>query len=202
PGEAGGGISSQRPVVNGPLSLDQSVATAMRESPVVRGAAEEVEAALHRLQAARAQTRPQLSTTTFGTGGSESMIYTTTDPVRPANIFAVPRGAFFDQDVMFMLPLYTGGRLRALLRQAVAAHGRAGADWEGVRREVALMTRTAYRDALARRALIDAARAVVTANDEQLRVDQNRFQAGAIPEFYLRRDEAEVANARQQMTNA
>jgi len=156
----------RRPLVNGPLSLDQAVATALRESPVVRGSAEEVEAALRRLQAARAQTRPQLSTTTFGSGGSESMIYTTTDPVRPTNIFAVPRGAFFDQDAIFMLPLYTGGRLRALVRQAAAAHGSASADLEGVRQEVALMTRTAYRDALARRALIDVARAVVTAMQE------------------------------------
>ena len=33
--------------------------------------------------------------TSFATGGSESSIYTTTDPVRPMNLFSVPRGAFF-----------------------------------------------------------------------------------------------------------
>jgi outer membrane protein len=193
---------ARRPVLNGPLSTDQAVATALQDSPVVRGAAEEVEADLGRLAAARAQTRPQLSITGFGTGGSESETYTSTDPVRPTNIFVVPRGAFFDQNATLMLPLYTGGRLRALVRQAAAARGSAGAELEGVRQEVALMTRTAFRDVLARRALIDVARAVVTANQEQLRVDQSRFQAGAIPEFYLRRDEAELANAQQQLTNA
>jgi outer membrane protein TolC len=64
------------------------------------------------------------------------------------------------------------------------------------------MTRTAFRDVLARRVLIDVARAMLATNQEQLRIDQSRFQAGAIPEFYLRRDEAEVANAQQQLTNA
>jgi outer membrane protein TolC len=195
-------ILAQRPVVTGPLSLDQAVATALRDSPVVRGAAEEVEADLGRLDAARAQTRPQLSLTSFGTGGSEPNVYTTTDPVRPTNLFVVPRGTFFDQNATLMLPLYTGGRLRALVRQAAAGRGSASADLEAVRQEVALMTRTAFRDVLARRALIDVARAVVTANQEQLRVDQSRFQAGAIPEFYLRRDEAALASAQQQLTNA
>ena len=59
--------------------------------------------------------------------------------------------------------------------------GTAGAELEGVRQEVALMTRTAYREALARRALIDVAQAVVAENQERLRIDRARAEAGAIP---------------------
>src|SRR5207249_3234291 len=95
-------------------------------------------------------------------------IYSTTEPVRPVNLFAVPRGAFFDQNATLMVPLYTGGRLRALVRQAAAARGTAGADLEAVRQEVALMTRTAYREVLARRAAIDVAKAVLSEAQERL----------------------------------
>jgi outer membrane protein len=195
-------LLSRRPLVNGPLTIERATEIALRESPVVRGAVEEVEAAVGRLRAARAQTRPQLSATSFGTGGSESNVYATTDPVRPTNIFVVPRGAFFDQNATLVVPLYTGGRLRALVRQAAVARGMASADLEAVRQEVAVMTRTAYREVLARRAAIDVARAVVADSQERLRGDRSRAAAGAIPPFYVQRDEAEVANAQQQLTNA
>src|SRR5947209_7568101 len=42
-------LLASRPVVNQTLTLDQAVAVSLRESPVVRGAAEEVQAALGRL---------------------------------------------------------------------------------------------------------------------------------------------------------
>jgi outer membrane protein len=195
-------VLATRPVVNGPLSLERATEIALRESPVVRGAGEEVEAALGRLQAARAASRPSLSTTSFVTGGSETSIYTTTDPVRPMNLFVVPRGSFFDQNAMLMLPLYTGGRVRAVVRQAAAARDTASADLEGLRQEVALMTRSAYREVLARRATVVVAQAVITDTEERLRIDRERAQAGAIPPFYVQRDEAELANAQQQLTNA
>src|SRR5437762_1377304 len=59
-----------RPRLSGPLSLDQAVATALEESPVIRGAVAEVEAALARLDQARAARRPQLSANTFGSVGN------------------------------------------------------------------------------------------------------------------------------------
>src|SRR5438445_338329 len=79
---------------------------------------------------------------------------------------------------------------------------RASADLEGVRQEVALMTRTAYREVLARRAAVEVARAVITDTEERQRIDRARAEAGAIPPFYVQRDEAELANAQQQLTNA
>jgi outer membrane protein len=195
-------LLANRPRVDGALTLERATEIALRESPVARGAVEEVEAAVGRLQAARAQSRPSLSTTSFATGGSEGSIYTTTDPVRPTNLFAVPPGGFFDQNLTLMVPVYTGGRLQALTRQAAAARRSALADLHGVWQEVALMTRTAYREVLARRAAIEVAQAVVKESEERLRVDRDRLETGAIPPFYLQRDEAELANARQQLTNA
>src|SRR5687767_12716980 len=54
-------LLSGRPLLDQTLTLDEAVTIAMRDSPVVRGAAEEVEEALGRLNAARAEKRPTLT---------------------------------------------------------------------------------------------------------------------------------------------
>jgi outer membrane protein len=195
-------LLASRPVVNQALTLDGAVVIALRESPVVRGAAEEVRAAAGRLSAARAETRPWASANTFASGGSNSNIISSPASAQPQMIMALPRDAFFDQNLMVMVPLYTGGRLSAMVRQAAALRNASQADLATQRQEVALMTRMAYREALARRALVTVGQARLTDNQERLRVDQNRFQAGAVPALTVQRDEAEAAAAQQDVTNA
>ena len=65
----------------------------------------------------------------------------------------------------------------------------------GGAQEVTLMTRTAYREVLARKATVEVAQTVIGDTQERLRIDQEKAQAGSIPPFYVQRDEAELANA-------
>jgi outer membrane protein len=191
-----------RPMVNGALTLEQSVTLALRESPLVRGAVEEVEAAAGRLRAARAEKRPWLSANTFLSGGSNASIIGSPPASQPQMIMGLPRGAFFDQNLMLMYPLSTGGRLSAMARQAAALRDASKAELEAQRQEVSLMTRTAYYEVLGRRALVEVWQSRLREDQERLRVDQARLQQQQVPPVYVRRDEAEVAATRQELTNA
>jgi outer membrane protein TolC len=191
-----------RPVVNQALTVDQAVAIALRESPVVRGAVEEVEAAVGRLEAARAEQRPWVSANTFVSGGNNMNIVAGPPVSQPQMIMGLPDGLFFDGNVMAMYPLYTSGRLKALVRQAAALRDATRADLETQRQEVALMTRAAYREVLARRALIEVWRTRLREDEERLRVDRLKLREGQIPILNVLRDEAEVAATRQELTNA
>ncbi len=205
PADSGGRLErllSARPEVNGPLALEQAVATALRESPVVRGAVEEVEAARGRLEAARAERRPWVSASTFLSGGSNPNIVAAPDPVQPQMIMGVTRDLFFDANLMVMYPLFTSGRLEAMVRQARAMREASRADLEAQRQEVAFLTRSAYREVQARRAVVTVWQQKLQEDEERLREDRARLREGQIPSLYVLRDEAEVAASRQELTNA
>jgi len=195
-------LLASRPIIHQALTLDQAVALAQRESPVIRGATEEVRAVIGRLQIAQAETRPWLSVNTFLSGGSNSNIVRTPQATQPEMIMGLARSAFFDQNLMLMYPLYTGGRLSAMIRQAAALRNATQADLETRRQEVALMTRIAYREVLARQALVGVWQARLREDQERLRIDREQLQVGAVALVTVRRDEAEVAATQQELTNA
>jgi outer membrane protein TolC len=196
------GLLASRPLVNGPLTLDQAVETALRESPVVRGAAEEVEAAAGRLAAARAERRPWVSVNLFASGGSSPSLVAGPMSVQPQAIMALPKDAFVDGNLMVMFPLFTSGRLSGMVRQASAMRNASRADLEAQRQEVALLTRSAYREVQARRSLVEVWQAKLKEDEERLRVDRIRLREGQIASVYVLRDEAEVAATRQELTKA
>ncbi|HXI18815.1 MAG TPA: TolC family protein, partial [Chloroflexota bacterium] len=193
-------ILAERPVVNRVVTPEEAVSIALRESPVLRGAAEEVEVALGRLNAARAERRPVVSANTFLSGGSIANIVESPEIPIARMIMNLPQGGYFDQNLMLMVPVYTAGRLRTLVRGAEAVRGAAQAQLEGQRQEVALLTRVAYREVQARRTLVEVQRARLRENEERLRVDRARLAQEQIPAFYVLRDEAEVAATQQELT--
>lgn len=197
-----GSVFSSRPVINRALSLKETIEIALKESPVIRGAEEEVNMAIAQVNMARAGAAPILSTTTFLTTGSMSSIFSTPSPVMPQNIFAVPRSNFYDLNLTFMYPLYTGGRLKALIRQAQTAKQASEADLQAMRRDLVLEVKTAYRQVLLAQAMQRVAEQRQQATDERLRIDRVAFDEGRIPKLYVLRDEAEHADANQMFTNA
>lgn len=195
-------LLAARPTLNKSVSIEEAVTIALKESPAVRGAMAEIDAAEGRVGIARAQTRLSVSANIFVSGGSNANIVASPLPVQPQQIQALPRDAFFDQNISLMYPLSTGGRLTARVRQAAALRDAARADGEMQRQEVALLTRMAYRDILARRALIAVQRARLAENEERLRLDRVRLEQERIPAYYVQRDEAEVAATKQGVTDA
>ena len=192
-----------RPLVSGPLSLAQAVESALANSPRLRGAQADLDIAIAQVGAARAARQPSVSATTFLTGGGENgPIYNSPDGVTPQNLFAVPRGAFANQNVMFLLPLFNGGRLGALTRQAEATRGASQADLQTTRLDVVLETKTAYRQVLLALELQKVAVGRQKATEERLKNDRAALEAGRVPQLYVLRDEAEDADAQQETVNA
>ena len=194
--------TTARPVLVQNLGVEEAVGIALRESPVVRGAVAEVDAAQARLNAARADTRPMLSANSFLSGGSLSNITQSPAAPAPGMIMNLPRGSYADQNVMLMYPLFTSGRLQSLTRQAAELRGASEAEREMQKLEVGLSVRVAYRTVQAQQALVESAQARLTEKAERLRVDRQKLEQAQIPAYYVQRDLAEVASAEQEVTNA
>jgi outer membrane protein TolC len=193
---------STRPKIRQPLSLREAVEIALRESPILRGAVAELKAAEARLQIARSEKRWQLSLNAFASTGTESAILASPPTVMPSATMLLPRRTFFDANAMLMFPIFTGGRLEALIHQAEAVRHATAAQLEAMRLDVALETKLAYRRALLAREMVRVAEVYVAAMEERVRVDKVAAQVGRIPEFWVLRSEAELANARQMLANA
>jgi outer membrane protein TolC len=193
---------STRPKIRQPLSLREAVEIALRESPILRGAVAELKAAEARLQMARSEKRWQLSVNAFASTGTESAILASPPTIMPSATMLLPRRTFFDANAMLMFPIFTGGRLEALVHQAEAVRHATAAQLEAMRLDVALETKLAYRRALLAREMVRVAEVYVAAMEERVRVDKVAAQVGRIPEFWVLRSEAELANARQMLANA
>jgi outer membrane protein len=193
---------STRPKIRQPLSLREAVEIALRESPILRGAVAELKAAEARLQMARSEKRWQLSVNAFASTGTEGAILTSPPTIIPSATMLLPRRTFFDANAMLMFSIFTGGRLEALIHQAEAVRHATAAQLEAMRLDVALETKLAYRRALLAREMVRVAEVYVAATEERVRVDKVAAQVGRIPEFWVLRSEAELANARQMLANA
>ncbi len=195
-------ILASRPILETTLTREEAVNIALRESPVVRGASSEVEMAQARLEQARAERKPMIGLYGFLSDGTIPNNVVAPQSVRPPVVRRLASGGYADLKITAMYPLYTGNRLQSLTRRAAALRGATEAEAQAQNQEVALLTRLAYNEALAQRAMVDVWQERLKEDEEQLRIDRVRADEGKIPPFYVLRGEAEVAGTQQEVTNA
>jgi outer membrane protein TolC len=190
------------PAIDRALSLADAVALGRENVAAVRSARANAAAMGAQARSQAAMTKPGISTTTYATTGDSPNIFTTSPGVTPQNLFAVPSGGFADQNVTLMAPLFTGGRLGARSRAAnLQAQGSVfGADAAAL--GAVLTVRMAYDNTLLQQALSDAAQARLDAEDEQVRVTQEKVTTGRSAPVDLLREQAEQADARQAVLAA
>ena len=179
------------------LSLRDALALAQASNVSIRQRQADAEAASASARSTSAQQKPSVSTTTYGTIGDSSNILTTSPGVMPQNIFAVPSRGFADQNLMVMVPLFTGGSLAG--RTAFSRHQASAAQAEvaEVRLTVAAEVTGAYANAALGNALVAVAQAQQSAEDEQVRVTAEKVQTGRLAPVDLLREQAAQAEARQ-----
>lgn len=189
--------AAELPTLSRTLSLRDALAVAQAGSVTVQQTKADSDQAAAAARAAQAQQKPSVSTTTYATAGNSSNVLTTSPLVMPQNLFVVPPRGFADQNVMVMVPLFTGGTLAG--RAASARHLGAAAQ-AGVQADlltVAAAVTQSYADAALQTALVASAQARQTAEEEQVRVTQERVKAGRLAPVDLLRERAAQAEARQ-----
>jgi outer membrane protein TolC len=189
-------------VVRGPLSAADAVRLALTESPMLRQAEEELRRSQAEVGSARAMTRLRVSTTGYGTVGSFGNILSSAPGIDPTNIMSVPERRFGDLNLTAMFPLYTGGELRAGVREAEAKSRASEAALRGIRLGVELEVRQRYYRALQAAEIVTAYQEWVTAAEESVRVIRERYEVGKAPLYEVLRSQTDVANATQELTNA
>ena len=192
----------ERFVLSGPLSLNEAVTTALRESPMVKGQSAEVEGARARLRRAVADTRLIGSATSHVTAGDGVNMLSGPSSVMPSDMEMIGPSASFNQNLTALFPLYTGGRLKSRVTSARSLYESIQADEETVRQDIQLDTRVAYRRVLWTRAVVDIFQALVDADQERLRIDRAMYDAGKVPLVNVLRNEADLADAQQKLTDA
>ena len=181
------------------LSLKDALHVASLHNLTLKQMQADADAASANASSVGAQTKPGLSTTTYATLGDSPNILTTSPGVMPQNIFSVPPRGFADQNLMLMVPLYTGGRLAS---SVAAAQKQGQAAGLGVRATGVTVTETVtedYANAALQQSLVSVAQARVTAEDEQVRITGEKVKAGRSAPVDLLREQAEQAAAQQAL---
>jgi HAE1 family hydrophobic/amphiphilic exporter-1 len=187
---------------NSHLSLSDAVSVAQANNLTLKEAQADTDTASAGARSAKAQASPSLSTTTYATTGDSANIFTTSPGVGPQNLFNVPPRGFADQDIMLMIPLSTGGRLAGRVQAGRSQAAAALASLDAARLTVTENVTEAYAMALLRQSLVDSAQARLTAEDEQVRVTQEKVATGRSAPVEFLREQAEQADARQTLLRA
>lgn len=189
-------------VTSSSLTLKEALRIAAANNLTLKQSQADAGAASASARSASAQAKPSLSITTYGTVGDSANILTTSPGVLPQNILSVPPHGFADQNLMLMVPLYTGGRVRYNI--AVA---REQSDAASLSRAASALTVTetvteSYANALLQQALVLVAQTRVTTEDEQVRETSEKVASGRLAPVDLLREQAEQADARQALLAA
>jgi outer membrane protein TolC len=184
------------------LSLASAVSLALEKNPSLAAAREELPAAQARLRMAQAAGKLSGSASAFLSTGTLGSTIPSPASIMPRQYMGVPADSRFDQNVTLMYPLSTGGRVGSRVRAANAQVRATMQDIESMVLDVAYAVRAAYWQALYHTELVRVQEESVSEQQERLRVDQAKYDAGKIPLLYVLRDKAELADADQQLTNA
>lgn len=195
-------IGSERTAIKGALTLSQAVQTGLRENLMLKAARADVKAAQADTRAARSQTGVQISANTYATVGDMSAIVSTSPGVMPTNNNLVPRNGFVDQNLMLMVPIYTGGRLRNQIRAASEREKATTAGVGSAQADTALQVKLAYYRVQLAEEMVRAAQARLDAAAALLATTKAQVDAGKAIEATMSRVDAERADAQRMLTSA
>lgn len=175
-----------------PLTADAAVEVAVTENPGIIAARSEAEASRFSFSSARGERLPQVFAT-VNSSYATSPSYTGPDTREK---FGTSVG------VSMRMSLFQGGRQGANERIAAAKVTQAEQQLLDLERTVASRTRATYADWLATRAVVDASRDAVRANDKALRGVRLENAVGTRTILEILNAEQELRDAQIQLLNA
>ena len=115
----------------------------------------------------------------------------------PENILAVPSQGFADQNVIAMAPLYTGGKLAGRVKSAKFQTAAAKLGIAAAEITAQSDVTQAYAHVLVDQELARVAKGKVTAEEDQVKVSQDKLNVGHAALVDVLREQAEVADGYQ-----
>lgn len=192
---------SAAPLWAAPLTEREAVQLALQNRPALRAAQAEAAMAQARVGIARAEGRLQLSANALATASSMPSVVGV-PAVMPQALLQSRDESSVDLNAMAMLPLATGGRIGHTVRAAELGSQAAQEEVGATRVAVAAEARRRLAEWRSARAMVTVAQSAVTAQQEATTVSRQLFAEGKIPQFDLLRNEAALAAAQQQVSNA
>ena len=221
-GEVANAARPTKHEVKGNLTLDAAVSVALRQNPDVLKQLAEIERTRGLVVSARAQALPHLSLlATYdqqdprlveqidrsSTGTLPNVFVPTLSPngqagppVDLGTLFSTSRNSFQAPDKTWQISLqvqqviYAGGAVRAGIRAEKFAEESAYYALRDVVDQVIAAVRTQFYTILTDRSLITVAEETVRLQEDLLKDQKNRFDAGTVPRFNVLRAEVELAN--------
>jgi outer membrane protein TolC len=214
--------------ISGDITLDRAVQIALRQNPDILKALQEIERTRGQVIEVRAQALPQLTLSgrydqqdkelietggggsggggfeTSGQGGgvSSDLLSALADSFNQSS----QQGGTGDQSWSVTLQvrqvIYAGGQVRAAVKIAKLTEDNSYWALRDTVDAVIARTRTQFYEVLLARALIFVAEESVKLQEDQLKDQQNRFEAGTVPRFNVLRAEVELANVRPNLIRA
>lgn len=181
----------------GRLTLKDALDIGLAQNLKIAMAAEDAAMTAADTRAAGAGRGLRVSASVFAAIQDFGMIYTTAPDVMPTFYSRQPDRSAVDGNLMAMVPLFTGGRLEALLKSARASEKAALARVASQLVEVGHDVRVAYARVLEAREALMVASWEVDEQTEGVRVAEQRFAAGRVAKFVVLRARTELARARQ-----
>ncbi|VBB07432.1 outer membrane efflux protein [Lucifera butyrica] len=170
------------------LSLDDSVAMALKNNPSIQMAVDDKEKAAWGIKLAQAGKEPTFSLGSSATRGSANL--------------ETPAGNLFSTSLKLSVPLYTGGRVEGSVEEAKLNAQAADLGVETARAQVKLDATTAYFDVLQAHNMVQVNQEALDNLNGHLENVQAQYDAGTVAKVDVLRSEVEVANARQNLTKA
>jgi outer membrane protein TolC len=222
-------VRSARPVkrqVRGDLTLAEAVKIALRQNPEVLKQLQEIERTRGLIIEARAEALPHLSVsasydqrdkrlventnTGGGAGGSNVEIPLGNGQTLDLGpLFAgLSQNNIVSPDKTWQVSfevrqaLYAGGRIKASIQVAKFTEDSAYWQLRNVIDQVVAQTRSQFATVLTNRSLITVAEETVRLQEDLLKDQKNRFEAGTVPRFNVLRAEVELANVVPQLIRA
>jgi outer membrane protein len=183
------------------LTLAEALTLAEQNSPSLKAAIADLGAARAAAKAAKSETLPKVSANGFATSGNNASIISSSPMVDPPAWMMVPAGAFFDANLMLMVPILVP-RNNAMVTATNWQVKAAEAELTEARADLSLTVIESFDRVLLARRVILAEEAKVTASTELVRTTQALFEAGKGIEATVHRAQAELSRAQRALTTA
>jgi len=216
-------------IISGDLPLDRAVQMALRQNPDILKQLQEIERTKGQVIEVRAQALPRVALTGDFAQQDSRLLERGSNTVTPPVILLAPTGggtldfssiekqiAANTKTVPNTLPgdktwrvdlevkqvIYAGGQVRAALKIAKFTEDSSYYQLRDTIDLVISTTRTQFYDVLLTRALIKVQEESVQLLGDQLKDQQNRFEAGTVPRFNVLRAEVALANQQPELIRA